>query len=278
MIDWIATHKNVIALLQTELLPWHYRQAYHKTVSFASGEYSNKTDPVEKFRQYYAEHYRGDVGFVKGGYLVLRSWFPNQKQLSLLSLESPRLIKGNCLVSYNAGFEQAMRQPHMFDHFGDANTKARAERRRRASLIETHVKNYFATNYQEFYRPPSNHLDFTKSAKEDFFLKLPEVTLPIDIKSWSFKRDDGRNEGVARNPSDHIVYLWADWQEQEENVLMYGVCSGNWLKVVGEQNIELTHITDNLIWHIDCLIVMLNMNRADLRYMPFRNAMMESSS
>lgn len=275
MIEWKATHRQVIELLQNERLPWHYRQAYHKTVCLCEGQYSDKTNPIEKFRQYYAEHHREEVGFIKGGYLVLRHWFPRQQQLNFLPPRNPLSIKGNCLIAYDAGFEQALRQPHMYDHFDDANTFSRSERRKRAALIENHIRDFFAKQYPEFYRSPSNHELYTEPAKEDFFLKLPTIKLAIDVKSWSFEREDGRIEGVARKPSKKIVYLWADWLETTQITIMHGICSGSWLTAIGTKQKSLIHITDNLIWPIDCLIVMLNMARADLNYHEFRQNLLE---
>ena len=67
MIDWTVTHKNVTELLKTERLPWHYKMLFTKTVSGSLTDYAKKTDPVEKFRQYYAEHHHDDVTLVPGG-------------------------------------------------------------------------------------------------------------------------------------------------------------------------------------------------------------------
>lgn len=266
-IDWAQTHKGVVKILADEKLPWHYKQLYHKAVRFSKGLYSENTKPIEKFRQYYAEHRRETVGFIPGGYLVLRRWFVSKSQLHLFP-STPMVLKGNCIVSYEAGYEQAMRQPHMKDHFNDAHTPERHERRRRASLVETHIKHYFATNYAEFYAPPTNRGKYELPAKEDFFLCLLERRFPVDIKSWSYERG-GKRGGWARNPGDGIMYLWGDWQD-DDTVLMNGICSGSWLKTIGEDHGDLVYISDNSPWPIECLLVMLNMARAGMDYIDFK--------
>lgn len=266
-IDWKATHRRVVDILAMERLPWHYRQLYHKAVVFGSGQYSDKTDPVEKFRQYYAEHKRAGIGFMPGAYLVLKKWFPDKQQLGLFP-NKPMILHGNCIISYEAGFEQANRQRFMKDHFNDTDTVHRHERRRRAALVESHIKHYFSVNYGEFYAPPTNHADYEAYSNEDFFLCLPQLRIAVDVKSWSYKHN-GQDIGVARKIISDNVYLWGDWAD-DETVLMHGVCGGEWLKIIGENKGELTHIPNNLTWPIDCLLVLLNMTRSGMSYWKFK--------
>lgn len=268
MIDWEKTNKNVVELLAKEKAPWHYKQLYHKTVISDDKPYSETTDPIEKFRQHYCETRRDAVGFVQGGYLVLRKWFKS-RQLSLFS-HDPLVLKGNCLVSYDAGYEMAKREPHMKDWYNDARTITRKERRRRAALFEHHVRFYFQTHYNQFYSPPSNYNDYEAPAKEDFFLRVRGAEYPVDAKSYTYE-DNGHHVGTARNPRDGIIYLWGDWQD-DETTLMYGISGGGWTKSVGtDYGRGLIHIKDNCIWPIDCLLVMLNMAQMDLDYNEFYN-------
>ena len=269
MIDWEATHRRVAQLLQTERCPWHYKMLFHKTVIGQLDDYGDKTDPAEKFRQHYADNQHNDVAFVPGGWLVLHSWFPTKQQLKLFP-PSPVMVRGDCIISYEAGFEQASRQPFMYDHFNDAKSAYRQERRQRAALVECHVKHFFEANYPEYYSHPSNHEKYDKPAKEDFFLRLPgKPEMKLDVKSWSYENNNGQKTGVARNVKDDIIYLWGDWND-EQSVAMYGICSGKWLNIIGQDGNGLTHISDNHIWPIDCLLVMLNMARANQNYSQFR--------
>lgn len=271
IINWDETHKRVVDLLADKRLPQHYKQCYHETVRLSSnGDYSDKTKPIEKFRQYYGEHYRSDVGLTQGGYLILRRWFPKLSQYSLLPPEQPLALKGNCILSYQAGYEYARREPYMMDHYGDANTPKRQERRRRGMLVEAHVKRYFERHYPEFYRPASNQGLYHQAAKDDFWLIGGRFNFPVDVKSWSYQDDSGYDVAVIRNPDNRTIYIYADWQDNE-TVVIQGISIGGWVKIIGGQNGEVYHVSSNHILSVEVLLVMLNMARSDMDYRLFRD-------
>ena len=260
-IDWDATHSAVIKYLADKLIPCHYQHLYGETARLAStGRYSDKTDPAEKLRQYYAEHDRPDVTALPGGYIGLRRWFGPMRQMQLFQPGEYVRIKGNCLLSYDAGFEQAKRQPYMKDHFGDAQTDHRQRRRRTGALIEEHIRHYFKTHYAEFYQPPSNAGNYALAAPDDFKLNMGGKTALIDVKSWTGER------GYVRNPKPDIVYLWADWLD-EETIQLNGVTGGPWVQAIGEtEDATLYHIQRQDVSSIDQFIVYLNMMQRGLDY------------
>ena len=264
-IDLEKTHQEVVKILSRQLCPWHYRQMYHQALRQTHGDYSEKTDPPEKLRQFYAEHPKAGVVFLKGGYLALHRWFPDKVQ-SVLWKPEPLVIRGNCIIAWEAGYELGLRIPHMMDHYRDFDTPARHERQRRGSLVEAHIKSYFASEYPDFYQPPRNEKKYDRPAKEDFFLELPDRRLGIDVKSWSYLADDGDSKGVARKPRDNILYLWGDWLDNEA-VEMTGICSGQWLKQMGIQKGDMVHVEGKQIFSVEVLLVMLNMAKAGMSYM-----------
>jgi len=198
--------------------------------------------------------------------MVLERWFPDKTQLSLWPPD-PIEIQGDCIVSYEAGYEQAKREPHMKDHFHDANTVSRHERRRRGSLVEAHVKSYFNKHYREYYRPASNEGDYAQWAFDDFQLALPNWTLLIDVKSVSYE-DNGQKHSPIRDPKQRIIYLFAEWRN-DDTTLLYGIRSGDGVRSVSEDTGSLIHMSLNKTLPIDCLLVMLNMTRAGLDYKLF---------
>ena len=263
-IEWRQTHVNVVRHLAQALTPWHYKQLYHETaVRDARAIYSDKTDPIEKFRQHYAEQNHSDVAFIPGGYMALRRWFPDKNQLKLFGPHNWKIIRGDCLVSFEAGYELANREPYMRDWFRDAKTISRQERRRRGFLTEAHVRHFFEMNYPSFYVRPSNFQKYARPAGDDFSLHFDGRSLAIDVKSWT-KRDDPR-KACIRSPKDAMVYLFADWTK-DEDVVMCGMSSGEWVKIIGQCEGALTWIQERDIFTIEILLVLLNMTQMDIDY------------
>lgn len=273
-INWTETNKKLVEELASNLTPMHYRQARHLAVwGESSNGYSDKTDVAEKIRQRYGERYQDEIGLVSEyGDLVLRRWFPDQLQSRLFSPEDmwpgqSIVIQGDCIVSYETGFEQALRQQYMKDHFSDAESEYRYERRRRGALAESHVKHFFQTQYPEYYDSPSNEGQYRKPAKEDFFLITDFTTFPIDVKTWTHT-DNGKNHGYIRKPKRDVIYLFADWLN-DDTTAMHGIAGGRWIKYIGETYNGLTCITDDRIWSIEALLIALNLDLRNLSYLDY---------
>lgn len=261
-IDWEATHEAVIKYLSVKLCPAHYRTVYDScAIHAARGVYSVNTDQGEKLRQYYAEHDRPDVAAFPGGFIGLRRWFSDPRQAQLIQPPERVLIRGQCVVSYDAGFEQAKRQNYMQDKQNDAHTTHRHDRRRRAALVESHVKDFFKYKYPEFYRPASNEGQYSQYAYDDFGLDYGDGFMLVDVKSWTNER------GFMPDPKKNIMYLWADWisdKEKGDAVQLNGFISGAWARVVCEQGDKLWTVERNHVFSIDQFLVFLNMRRHNL--------------
>lgn len=272
IVDWDTTHVAIVRYLSERRCPVHYRTLHDMVGLSYIGDrfYGSNTNAAEKLRQYYAEHERPDA-FNYRGVIALRRWFASMAQLQLLQPQDRLVIQGNCIVSFEAGFEQAKRQAHMYDHFGDGNSQARYERRRRASLVEKHVQHYFKTHYAEFYSPPTNDGRYERWAEEDFFLSLPGIgRLSVDVKSWTGPDDDGQGRGYVRNPKSKLAYLWADWLD-DDTVVMTGIQPGAAVSVLGDtEDGQLYRINGRHTESIDNFIVLLNMAKVRLNYLEWR--------
>lgn len=258
--DLKATHKNAVELLRQHLAPIHYRTVYDGCVEFSSGRYSEKTDPAEKFRQRYGNEKKNkEIAVVPStGDLVLRHWYPDRMQLCLLPPEPHNtVIKGDCIVSYEAGYDQGRRFEYTKDYFNDQNSKHRHIRRQRAKLAEQHVKHYFKTNYPDYYRDASNEGKYKIPSKDDFSLSFPgeksSYNVCVDIKTWT--KDGG---GVIRNTKDDVLYLWCDWIENH-TVRIDGIEWGRFLKQFGFTKHDLLRVANTDIVSADVLFVVLNM-------------------
>lgn len=258
-IDWIRTHHNVVKYLSTKKKPVNYRELFDNCVEYCLENYSDGTIPLEKFRQYYDDTDRDGVLFIPGGTIALKRWFPNKAQLPLFApLPHPEILRGNCIVSYDTGYEQALRQQHMVDHFNDANSIYRIERRRRAALVESHIKHYFLTHYPTFYIPPSNDKQYNKPSVDDFGLKfLRYPTILVDVKTWT-ENNNGDKSGVIRRIKPNVLYLWGDWVD-DDSVQIDGFEFGAWLSQFGITNENLTFVRNKWLFETEILLVILNM-------------------
>ncbi len=272
--DSDKTEDAVVKELQRVKRPLSYHELFHSCAVRSSRNevYSDKTDPKEKFRQYFADSSRTNVVFIAGGMMALRDWFPTtQKNLFPPEPYDEKII-GDCRVAWDAGYEIAKREPHMKDYFGDSFSMHRLERRKRASLVEAHVKNFFEERYSEFYVNPSNHKRYELPAIDDFGLRFPIsrgkiVDLKVDVKSFSSSQN---KDGVIRNPKNSVVYLFADIDSQN-NVSMYGLGKGDYLTEIGITDRSLTIIRNNFLLPIDKLIVMLNISKFNMDYIEILN-------
>lgn len=279
--DYKETHKRLVSTLKAERRPLHYREAYLRCVALDhSAPLGLKTDPVEKLRQYYAEHDRPDILFVgnRHGYFVMKQWFPLRSQPSLLPPDEQVAISGDVLVSHDAGYEHAKREPHMMNHYG-RNREPLFDRRRTAYLVERHVKNFFQVNYQEYYRPPENESAYDKHCDHDFILRTPYRPIYVDVKSWSYRSEgDGAQIAVIPNPNAVRLYLFADLLPDTNTVVMRGIMTGEMVKLLGIQsngaNRTMFHIAENNVWSIDVLLVLLNMAKCNLSWHDFENGIL----
>jgi len=264
-LDYAAIDRNAIVELKRVLRPINYRELFRSSVhGFANG-YSATTDPVEKFRQHYAETEHPAITLIPGGDLALRYWFPINHTAAFISPE-PMVIQGDCLVSYNAGYEHAKREPHLYDWYDDGKTKKRWQRRMTAFQFESQVRTYYERNWPRFYRPPTNHMNWTQPASDDFQLQLPDgVWYRIDTKSASYQELGQDCYQIRKIERENMMYLAGNWDEQESVAIVKGIISGKWLKqVAGEAN--GCHIKDGLLMSVEVLSVMLNMASCCMSY------------
>ena len=274
IIDWKSTESNVIKILKKKLRPISYNHLFEDCICWKqdNNSYSNKTDPKEKFRQHYAEQYQNEVGFAKGGFLFLRHWFPDKGQLTFLSPVNKYILKGNCLTSYDAGYETAKREPYMKDHFNDRNTEERYQKTRESMICEHHIREFFKTNYPQNYKPPTNEHNFKIPAKDDFSLVINNETKKIDVKKFCYSSNNGRgiDYTVIRNVDNDIIYIISK-MINENTIEISGIISGKHIRMIGEikSNPHLTHIAENHIFDFECLLVMLNMDNINKNYLQF---------
>lgn len=272
-INFTATEQRLIEELQKRNDLLHYRTAYDLyAVLDRTERYSEKTDAAEKIRQYFSEKYSASIMTVNGGYLALRRWSPS-RQSQLFSLPPTGIIPGSVSVGWNAGRDFGRREKHLKDHFKDAHTNRRLQRRQRASLTEFHVSDYFKTHYPEFWRPASNADDPEHGARDDFSLEVESVPgrkiiLPFDVKSLTdADEDDDKDErersGVVRWMHEEIIYLFADWDECQNQAVMYGFDSGVYLRDFGIKNKDLMLVKTRSLIPIDVLLVLLNIAKRE---------------
>lgn len=276
--DYKVTHRRLVDTLKSERRPLHYREAYSRCVSLDyNSALSDKTDPAEKLRQYYAEHDKPDILFVGNGYgyFALKQWFPLRIQPSLLPPDEQVVVSGDMLVSHDAGYEHAKREPYMMNHYGKTSIDL-YQRRRSGLLVESHVEGFFKRNYPEFYRPPSNEHDYKSHCDHDFCLVTPSRMLKIDVKSWSYKVQGGEsNTAVISNPKDVLIYLFADLLPDDNGVVMRGMATGDMVRFLGLRSEasqrSMFHISENYIWSIDVLLVFLNMAKCNMSWHDFES-------
>lgn len=272
--DFQKTEESVVQQLQKVKRPMNYNELFYSCSvrSSSSNEvYSDNTDPKEKFRQYFCDHKRSNVVFISGGMIALRDWFPSTQNNLFQPEPYNEKILGNCGLSFDAGYECAKREPYLKDWFNDSLSIHRFNRRKRAALVEFHVRNFFKINYNQFFVEPSNNKKYEIPAIDDFGLNFPiskgrHVYIKVDVKSFS---KDGK-DGVVRSPKDKVVYLFADIDEYD-NVWMYGFGKGDYLNEIGIKEGSLSIIRNNFLLPIDKLIVMLNICSIGMDYIEVLN-------
>jgi hypothetical protein len=267
-INWPATERKLFEALQEQNNLIHYRTAYDLYTVFDQKEtFSEKTDAAEKVRQYFAENCRPEIMAIDGGFLALRRWAPS-RQSQLFSHPPSCIVPGCVYTGFDSGYDLGRRVPYMKDHFGDAQTDSRYRRRRKGALTEFHVNEHFRVLYEEFWRPASNAGDYRRASLDDFRLEVPyapgkKIILPIDVKSLTDSdkdddEDDRERSGVIRKIHDGIIYLFADWDEEKKQAVMYGLDSGAYLQDIGVKVNDLTLINSRNLLPIDVLLVLLN--------------------
>ena len=265
--DGDMTEKNVEIELDRVKRPMSYKELYASCAAHTTELFSVNTKPVEKFRQYFSDNQRKNVVFIEGGYLGLKSWFPTNQRSLLPAQPYSEIINGSCDVAWEAGYEIARREPFLYDHFNDRFTTRRRDRRKRGSLVEFHVRQFFKENYPNFYVEPSNHMKYDCAAVDDFKLRFPisnnnVVTILIDIKSFS---ENESKDGIIRNPKDGVVYMFADIVK-DDKIVMYGFGKGDYLKEIGVKEGALVKVTNNYLMPMDKIIVMLNIANVGMDY------------
>lgn len=264
-IDWTATDKRVVKNLRRVLRPVQYRELFRNSLVGSIDGYGEKTDPAEKFRQHYSEHYHTSIVLIPGGDVGLRYWFPLAHQPQLVGRE-PLVVEGRCLVSYKAGYEHAKREPHLRDWFGDADTEQRFDRRMMAYQLESHVRDFFLSNWPSFCRPPSNHGRYERPAVDDFQIRLPDGCYKVDVKSASFSELMQEHYMVRR--IHDVIYIAGKWDSKEEKAIVQGIVTGKWLQKAAGCS-DGSFFTSRELMSFEILPVMLNMAKCG---MSWRNA------
>lgn len=256
-VDWSVADRRAIAKLHTELRPMHYRELARVALrGMQLEDYSEKTDPEEKFRQHVDEGDHPILLHIPGGNIGLWAWFPLWHQPRLLPPE-PFCIEGRCLISYKAGYEHAKRGPFLFDHYHDGNTEKRFDRRMAAFQFEHHVRNYYLNNWPRFCQLPSNHGVYDKPAVDDFRLVLPGSRYRVDAKSASFN-EDGFSWYKARRIHADVIYIAGRWEAETEMAIVDGIVPGKWLLTVGRYT-DGDMFCDGDLMSFEVLSVMLTM-------------------
>lgn len=271
-IDLEQTHKNLVQLLSKELRPIQYREAFNRTKvwSQSSKQYSENTDPCEKFRQRYAEHKQTGIDFIAGGYLALSRWYPLHHSPSLFPPQEQVVIEGNTIVSFDAGYEVAKREPFMLNKF-NKSPRDWYERRRRGALIEHHIASYFKANYPRFFTEPNNKGQYERPSKEDFVLKTDWARIVVDVKSLGESTDE---TFVVTNPSSEVgLYIIGDLSEDENQTIITGMMTSDIVKVMGAKNPRIDDmyvVNTNHLWSIEPLLVLLNMADCGINYTEYK--------
>jgi len=268
------THKNLVRLLEKKLRPIQYREAFSECKDWVdtSDAYSDKTDPVEKFRQRYAEHDHSDVCFIVGGYLALSRWFPTRQQMQLIPPDYPITIEGDCIVSFDAGYETAKREPYMLNKF-NKSPKSWLDRRRIGALVEHHIANYFRHNYPRYFKEPGNKGNYESHAKEDFTLCTEYNTIKVDVKSVSEYKSDEIDTFVVTDPNDVGVYIIGDFCQNTNRTTMKGMTTGDIVRLLGEKSTrreDMYFVGTNHLWSVEPLLVMLNMADCGMEYAEYK--------
>ncbi len=271
-IDLDQTHTNLVKLLSKELRPIQYREAFNRTKvwSQSTKQYSEKTDPCEKFRQRYAEHNQPGVDFIQGGYLALSRWYPLRHSPSLFPPQENIVIEGSTIVSFDAGYEVARREPFMLNKF-NKSPRNLYERRRRGALIEHHIANYFRLNYPRFFIEANNKGQYEKPSKEDFVLQTDWARIFVDVKSLGENTDE---TFVVTNPSTEVgLYIIGDLSDNENQTIITGMMTTGIVKIMGEKSPRIDDmylVGTNHLWSIEPLLVMLNMADCGIDYLEYK--------
>lgn len=273
-LDLERTHKNLVSLLEKKLRPIHYKEAFNESKVWihSSDAYSDKTDPAEKFRQRYAEHDHSDISFIVGGFLALSRWFPTRHQMQLFAPDKTVDVEGNCVISFDAGYETAKREPYMLNKFGKGS-QSWYERRRYGMLVEYHITNYFRNHYPQYFVEPSNKSDYTRPSKDDFILQTEWNRIVVDVKSVS-EYDSNRNDTfVVTDPNDIGVYIIGDFCERTNKTTMRGMTTGDIVRLLGEKSDrrdDMYFVGTNHLWSVEPLLVMLNMADCSMKYAEYK--------
>ena len=272
-IDWRATKKNVIRYLSGILRPEKYSFIFNKpglVIRRSDQFFGENTKPIEKFRQYLADPERKEFFYCGGGLLFLKRWFPETVQLLAITIGIVKLDTSSS-IAFDAGYEYAKREPFLYDWQNNKGTIKKYIRNRRAFLLESHIRYYFKIKYPSLYIEPSNKDNYSEYAMDDFSFNLFGSIYNVDVKSYSYEKENGSRVAVIRAPKKNIIYIFGDVTESG-SIIINGVAGGGWLRILGRTNKKsgLTHVEHKQIHNIECLLVMLNMAENGLYYKEYQ--------
>lgn len=266
--DLQATGDAVVRLLESELRPLHYREAYMRCAVPLKGNavYTDKTDPMEKLRQYFAESNRNV--FVYNGFLYLYDWLTEERNLlfrrTVPAATLTQAQRDQCL------YESGRRHDHMLDKYGKANTPAGIADRQRRALIEHSVKCYFQEKFPTLFVPPSNENKFTQWSVDDFRLMFGETVCSVDVKEFTRIRNT-----ILTSVNSAVLYIFAEWKT--DHAEMIGFIRGQ--DAVNLTEIEITRakkvvkeVQIDDVSAIASLLVSINMHKFGLSFMKAKEA------
>lgn len=218
-LDQGSTIKRIVAALDHELRPMHYREAYDRffCVSPTMDPMSKKTDGAEKVRQWFAETDRGV--FVDQGYLYLRTWLTRETDQLLRHDLPAKALSAQELAA--CMYDTGRRHDHMMDKKGTANTPAGIENRQRCAKIEWSVAGLFQERFPEIYRDPENRTDYRNPCDHDFKLCLGDKTWKFDVKEFT-----RTSTTILTNVRDDVIYIFAVWRDGEHRAHIVGFITG----------------------------------------------------
>lgn len=193
-----------VAVLNTELLPLHYKELTSKAVAYLGfdEEHFQMYRVSEDVRQWLPGRKGNGVFYTGKPFYMMakRSWF-NTGQLMLGNFEEPVEIPGSAPSGIDGAFNALMRHPYMQDHFG-GNIERRNRARSRGLVVEQHVSDWFKAKYPEFYKPPSNYGNWKQPCSEDFILDIDGHELKIDVAG---SNSNGTYGGNKKSTDFHLL-------------------------------------------------------------------------
>ena len=132
MNNYAIMHLTTVGTLMDKMIPLDYTTLYSIVKSDDGVPYQHPTKShenraAEKYRQYYAEHYRESVCFSNGGYLAMRYWFPQKEQQPRLLYTEKYHLPVTHKLTVESAHEYMLRAQHMIDYNNDLQQNENAD-------------------------------------------------------------------------------------------------------------------------------------------------------